>query len=319
MFLPVRLLCFRLGLPILLLSPAGDAQNTPRAAVFSSNARMVLVPFTVTGHDAKTVMGLQAKDFKVFDDQAPQEIVSFATEDAPCSVGLVLDISGSMQTTLGIVKDGAGRFVRSANQDDEFMLLTISTLPASGPRFTPASEDLEEQIAFTRSGGLTALIDTVYLGLNQMRKAGLPRRALLILSDGIDNHSRYSVSELLRVALEADVQTYSIIIDNGASGNTATIPYRPTMIQKPGDRAAQTQGPELLEKLADKTGGLHFHVRNEAEIREAVTKAGEALRNEYVIGYRMPPSGPAGKWHRIRVKTTAPKVIVHARSGYYAP
>lgn len=318
MFSPAFIRASRSGLLFLFLSLSTDAQNTPRAAVFSANARMVLVPFTVTDHNAKTVVGLQSKDFNVFDDQSSQEIVSFASEDAPCSVGLVLDISGSMQTTLGIVKDGAQRFVRTANPEDEFMLLTVSTLPAAGPEFTPGDKALEELIAFTKPGGLTALIDTVYLGLNQMRKAGHPRRALVILSDGMDNHSRYSMSELLRVALEADVQTYSIIIDNGASGTANTVPFRPAMIQKPWDRAAQMQGPNLLERLADKTGGLHFHARNEAEVREALAKAGQALRNEYVIGYRMPDPGPAGKWHQIRVKTTAPKVTVHARSGYYA-
>jgi VWFA-related protein len=142
----------------------------------------------------------------------------------------------------------------------------------------------------------------------------------MILSDGMDNHSRYSMSELLRVALEADVQIYSVIIDNGASGSSSnTIPFRPAMIQKPGDRARENQGPNLLEKLAEKTGGLYFHAREGGQVKEAMTKAGEALRSEYVIGYKMPDSGPSGKWRQIRVKSNVPKVHVHARSGYYLP
>jgi Ca-activated chloride channel family protein len=281
---------------------------------------MVLVPVTVTDHYGKTIMDLTAKDFNIFDDQTPQRIVSFATEDSPCSAGLVLDISGSMQTTLGLVKDSARTFVRTANPADEFLLLTVSTLPAASPEFTTDAGTIEEGIAFTRPGGFTALIDTVYLGLNQMRKARNPQRALVIVSDGMDNHSRYSKGELLRAALEADVQIYTIIVDNGAgSSSPSTVPYRPSMIAKPGDQAAARQGPSLLEELAEKTGGLSFHVHNGAGAKEDMMKVGQALRNEYVIGYEPAASEPSGKLHRIRVKSTVPIVTVHARTGYYAP
>ncbi len=281
---------------------------------------MVLVPVSVTDHYGKTITGLTAQDFSIFDDQTPQRIVSFAIEDAPCSAGLVLDISGSMQSTLGVVKESAQTFVRTANREDEFLLLTVSTLPAASPEFTTDTASLEENIAFTRPGGFTALIDTVYLGLNQMRKARNPQRALVIISDGMDNHSRYSKAELLRIALEADVQIYTIIVDNGASGSSSnTVPYRPSMIAKPGDQAAARQGPSLLEELAVKTGGLSFHVRNGAEAKQGMLKVGQALRNQYVIGYQPADSEPSGKLHRIRVKSTVPKVAVHARSGYYAP
>ena len=126
--------------------------------------------------------------------------------------------------------------------------------------------------------------------------------------------------EQLRAALEADVQIYTIIVDNGASGSAGnTVPFRPSMIQKPGDQGAARQGPSLLEELADKTGGLSFHVRSGAEAKEGRLQAGQALRNQYVIGYEPADSEPSGKLHRIRVKSTLPKVTVHARSSYYAP
>jgi len=281
---------------------------------------MVLVPVTVTDHNGQTITGLHAKDFNIFDDQAPQQILSFTTEDAPCSAGLVLDISGSMQSTLGVVKDSAVAFVKAANQSDEFLLLTVSTQPEVSPGFTTDAGIIEENIAYTRPGGFTALIDTVYLGLNQMRKARNPQRALVIVSDGMDNHSRYSKGELLKAALEADVQIYTIIIDNGLSGSTSnTVPFRPSMIAKPGDQGAARQGPSLLEELAEKSGGLSFHARNSSEAREGMMKISQALRNQYVIGYQPADSEPSGKLHRIRVKSTVPKVTVHARSAYYAP
>jgi Ca-activated chloride channel family protein len=297
-----------------------DAQSVSRPATFRTASRMVLVPFTVTDHSGKTVPDLQAKDFDIFDDQKPQQIVSFAYEDAPCTIGLALDISGSMTNTLGFVKEGANSFVRMANREDEFLFLTVSTLPSASPGFTNDVAELEQDISFARPGGFTALVDTVYLGLNRMREAPHPRRALLILSDGMDNHSRYSKRELLRVALEADVQIYTIIIDNGAANTSPNgIPYRPSMIAKPGDLALARQGPNLLEELANKTGGLYFHAANGDKVKEAMTRVGQALRSQYLIGYQPVDSGLSGKWHRIHVKTTMPKVHIYARSGYYAP
>ena len=266
-------------------------------------------------------MGLRAKDFNIFEDQAPQQIVSFATEDVPVSASLVLDVSGSMQSAMGIVKDSARAFVKTANPDDEFLLLTVSSQPAAVTGFTTDPETIEEAIAAARPGGYTALVDTVYLGLNKMRKGRHPQRAMVVISDGIENNSRYSRAELLRDALEADVQIYAIIMDNGAGGGLSanTIPFHPGLMMKPGDQARANQQLSLLEELADKTGGLYFHARNDAQAKEGIMKAGEALRNEYVIGYQPAESELSGKWHKIRVKSTVPKVRIHSRSGYYAP
>jgi Ca-activated chloride channel family protein len=296
------------------------AQSVVMPANFRTSTQMVLVPVTVTDRYGKSIEGLQAKDFNILEDQISQPIVSFANEDAPCSVGLVLDISGSMRNALSSAKGVAQSFFQTANPEDEFLLLTVSTQPEATSGFTSDIADLEETIGRTRPNGMTALIDTVYLGLNRMRKARRPRRALLILSDGMDNYSRYSKSELLRVALEADVQIYTIIFDNGIAGvSTGGIPFRPAMIAKPGDQGRAPEGSHLLEELSDKTGGLHFHARNDTEAKEAADKAGRALRNEYVIGYQPSTSGATGKWHRIRVKSNVPKVNVSARNGYYAP
>lgn len=311
--------------PLLLLASSLSAQTVVRPANFSPanfsiDTRLVLVPVTVTDNYGKTILGLKATDFNVFDDQTPQRIVSFSREDVPASVGLVLDVSGSMQKALGLVKSGASALVREANPEDEFLLLTVATLPGTTSEFTSDAADLLAQINFTKPGGLTALIDTVHVGLEQMRDARHPQRALVILSDGMDNHSRYSQAQLLKAALEADVQIYTVILDGMGDTSSGTIPFRPSMIAKPGDRGAQQQGPELLEKLADKTGGLHFHARNPKEAAEAIAKVGEALRNQYVLGYQPATSGPAGKLHRIHVTATAPtKVYIHARTGYYAP
>ena len=304
---------------ILLTAREVEAQKAVKAPTFHTSVEMVLVPVTVTDHDGRTVEGLRADNFNIFDDRKPQKIVSFSSDDTPCSVGLVLDISGSMQQTLNGAKEIVQAFLGSANPDDEFLLLTVSTQPTALPAFTTDTAALEERIGFAKPGGLTALFDTIYLGLSRMRQAQWSRRALLILSDGGDNHSRYSEKDLLSFALEADVQIYTIIVDNGLAGLGTTItPYRPALIKKPWDRAGERQGPEMLEKLSDQTGGLHFRVSNTDLAKEDAIKASRSLRNEYVIGYRPPDSGTSGKWHRIGVKSKAPNVRVHARNGYYS-
>jgi Ca-activated chloride channel family protein len=295
------------------------AQSTSTQTTFRTSAEMVLIPVTVTDHNGKTIEGLQAQNFTIHDDQKSQHIASFVTEDSPCSVGVVIDISGSMQNILSTAKDVARAFLGTANPDDDFLLLTVSTQPEAISGFTTDVGALEKELGLAKIGGLTALIDTIYLSLNNMRKATRPRRALLILSDGGDNHSRYSRAELIRVALEADVQVYTIVFDNpSAMVNGNTMPFHPSLAAKPWDQARQRQGPQMLAELSAKTGGLHFLVHKEAEAKEAAVRAGRAIRNEYVIGYQPADVETSGKWHRVRVKSDVPQVNVHARAGYYS-
>lgn len=300
-----------LAIPACRLSCAQTKAFLPK---FRADTQLVLVPVTVTDHYGKTIQGLHQENFTVLDDQAPQQIASFSSVDAPCSVGLVLDISGSMRDSLHTAKEVTHSFLGTANPEDEFLLLTVSTNPEPITGFTRDLASLETRIDSTRSGGATALIDTVYLALNRMRKAGQPRRALLILSDGMDNHSRYSKGELVRTALEADVQIYAVITDGIPDG---TFPMRPAMVRKPWDNGEQNQGRSLLEDLADKTGGLHFRVRSEGA-GDAAKKAGEAIRSQYVIGYQPDGPGDSGKWHRLRVKLDLPHLNVYARNGYFS-
>jgi Ca-activated chloride channel family protein len=296
-----------------------SAQNVTSRSTFRADGEMVLVPVTVTDHNGKTIQGLRAGDFNVLDDQKRQQIISLATEDAPCSVVLVLDISGSMRHLLGPAKDLTRAFVGTANPEDEFLLLTVSSRPETVSGFTADLKDLEASIDGARPAGMTALIDTAYLGLSRIRQAHRPRRAMLIVSDGLDNNSRYSQAELMRVALEADTQIYAIILDNpygGVSNGGALI--RPSLAAKPWDQARQREQPKLLDQIAERTGGLHFHVKDMSKAQDAVVKIGEAMRHQYLIGYQPSDTGNAGKWHKVRVTANVPKVSVYARNGYYA-
>ena len=264
------------------------------------------MPVTVTDHKGKTLGGLHREDFTVFDEQVSQQIVSFTGEDSACSVGVVLDISGSMRNQLNDFKDVVHEFLAASNNEDEMFLLTVSSTPAVASGFTEDFSLLERSVRSAFAGGGTALIDTAYLGLTRMRKAERPRRAMLVLSDGVDNHSRYSKSELMNVAMEADTQIYTIIIDNTPLG------------KKPIELTEEHRGWDLMDDLAEKTGGLSFRVRSVGDAKSAARNIGEAIRNQYMIGYRPPEIAGSGKWHRIRVKADVPRASIYAPSGYYA-
>jgi Ca-activated chloride channel homolog len=184
--------------------------------------------------------------------------------------------------------------------------MTISSAPAQISGFTSEYGDLLDRLQFRKASGSTAFVDTLYLALSHMRAARNERRALLVISDGMDNHSRYSKGELKNMALEANVQIHTIAL------------YDPPLNKKPMELQEERRGLLLLDEVARQTGGLHFVAANQTEIEECVAKIGRALRSEYVIGYQPRSLDRSGKWRQIQVKTTLPDVRVYARSGYYA-
>jgi Ca-activated chloride channel family protein len=282
---------------------AQERRNSPD---FRANADMVLVPVTVVNRRGEIMSGLQPDSFTLLEDQVTQPIVSFTGEDVPCSVGLILDLSGSMREALGPAKGAARAFLETSNPDDDFFLLTVSDSPRMASGFTSDIGSLESRIRVSEAAGNTALIDTIYMGLDHMRASRKARRALLVVSDGMDNHSRYTQAELMRLALEADVQIYTIAID------------RIPRYKKPIQVLEERRGLAMLQDLSERTGGLHFTVMNLAEINDAAVKLSRAIRNQYVIGYQPQSNQRYGKWRRIHVKVNLPNASVYARNGYYS-
>jgi Ca-activated chloride channel family protein len=296
-----------------------SAQRPASPVAFQTNADLVLVPMVVRDRSGQPVQGLRADQFTVFDDQNRQKIVSFLSEDGPCSVGLVLDTSGSMRNTLRAATGIVHAFLATANPDDEFLLLTVSTTPNGESGFTNDAGSVEKQTELQTATGLTALFDSIHLGLNKMRAAKYPRRALLIISDGKDNHSRYSGTELMRMAIEVDVQVYTILVENGSTGANYAVPLMTGLIRKSWDQGRDRPALSLLEALSDKTGGIFSAVRTDAEAKKAVIQSGEAIRREYVIGYQPANLGRHGQWHRVVIKSDLPRASIAARKGYYTP
>lgn len=267
---------------------------------------LVLIPATITDPLNRLVTGLERTNFELFENGEKQEIRHFSSEDAPLSLGVIFDMSGSMNNKLEKAREAVVEFFRTANPQDEFFMIAFSERPELLSDFTSSVEDIQGKLVTTVAKGRTALLDAIYLGLNKMRHAHEQKKALLIISDGGDNHSRYTESEIKSLVKEADVQIYAIGIFDANPSTTE-----------------ERMGPTMLGAITDVTGGRTYTIDNPNELADVATKIGIELRNQYVLGYR--PKNPVhdGKWRKVRVKLNPPKGLpplhVYSKTGYYAP
>ncbi len=270
------------------------------------NVDMVLVPITVTDPLNRLVTGLEKEDFQIYENNSQQNIVSFACEDAPVSIGIIFDLSGSMSSKLVRAKDAILQFIKTANPQDEFFVIGFNDRPELIEDFTSSVEDIEARLANVQAGHRTALLDAIYYGVAKMKDAHHERKAMLVVSDGGDNRSRFTEGEVRAAVREADVEIYSIGIFD---------PYAPT----PEERT----GPQLLDDISASTGGRLFRVDDVDELSDIAEKISTELRNQYVIGYKPKDLTRDGKWRKVRVKVDPPPGLpplsVYARTGYYAP
>jgi Ca-activated chloride channel family protein len=273
---------------------------------FRVDTNIVLVPLTVTDPMDRLVTGLEKQNFSIYEDGHPQSIRSFACDDAPVSIGVILDLSGSMSNKVVRARGAVLQFMKTSNPQDEFFVIGFNDRPYLLTDFTSSADDVEARLATIQPGHRTALLDAIYMGLEKMKEAKYRRKALLVVSDGGDNNSRYTESEVRSAVKEADVQIYAIgIFDPEA----ATIEER--------------NGPLLLNDISNDTGGRLFRVDDLAEMGDIATRISAELRNEYVVGYKTNDSRMDGKWRKVKVKLLPPpglpQLTVHARNGYYAP
>ena len=269
---------------------------------------MTLVNLTVTDPLDRLVTGLERENFRVYEDGVEQEVLTLSSEDVPVSIGLVFDMSGSMSDKVEKAREAAVQFMRTANPQDQFFLVSFNDRAELTSGFTSSVDELQNRMMFTASKGRTALLDAVYLGLSQMRGAHNGKRALLIISDGGDNHSRYNENDVKNYLKEADCQMYAIGIFDPISMRSRT--------------TEELEGPSLLSEMTEMTGGRVFPVGNLGELPDIAAKIGMELRNQYVIGYKSSNGRHNGAWRKIKVKLRPPKGLpplnVYAKTGYYA-
>jgi Ca-activated chloride channel family protein len=255
------------------------------------------------------VTDLEASNFRVFDEKVQQQIVSFSSEDAPIAVGLIFDSSASMSDKIGRSQEAALQFFKTSNPQDEFMLINFNDRPTLTSGLTSNFEHLQERLLFVKASGRTALIDAIYLGLSEMKKASTNRKALLVISDGGENHSRYTERDLKQFVKEADVQIYSVGIFEPLRSRMRT--------------PEEAEGPNLLAELAKISGGQMFSVEDANELPDIMEKVSIELRNQYVLSYKPSNLVRDGSWRRVKVNLSPPKGLpplqLYTRTGYYAP
>jgi Ca-activated chloride channel homolog len=278
--------------------------------VIQLNVELALVNVTVTEPFNRPVTGLEKENFRAFEDGVEQEIVDFSSEDQPISIGVVFDMSGSMSNKLDKAREAVVQFFRTANPKDEFFMVSFNDRADLVSSFTNSVEEIQNRMMYTSASGRTALFDGVYLALSQMKDSHTGyKKALLVVSDGGDNHSRYTENDVRNFLKEADCQLYAIgVYDANDMARSREERY----------------GPTLLAELSEMSGGRAFPVTRLADLPDIATKIAMELRNQYVLGYRPSNTARDGTWRKIRIRVSNlpkgfPPLNVFAKTGYYAP
>jgi Ca-activated chloride channel family protein len=280
--------------PRVSITPRETRKPAPRAEI-RLDVKTVLIPVTVTDARDRPVNDLPVDAFRLLEDNVEQKIVSFWREEAPVSVGFVFDASSSMQKKLDRSVAAVKQFLDTTIPGDEFFLVRFSDRPSVVNRFTPDASEIMESLSFVHAEGWTSLLDAIYLSARQMRSAKNPRKALFILSDGGDNNSRYSESEIRRLVVESDVRIFAIGI---------------------------FERPRFLEKLAAESGGKAYWAHKLSDLPGVIDRLSTEIRSNYVLGYSSNHLQNDGKYRRVTVellRTMLAPLRVSWRHGYYAP
>jgi len=285
---------------------------------FRADSTLVLVPVSVIDPSNRYVLGLSKDDFHLSEDGVEQKITHFSNEDAPLSIGLLVDTSGSMGAKLDTSRRAVAEFLKTLNTSDQAFLIEFSDQAQLAVPLTNDAGAIESAMTNATSGGLTALLDAVNMGLQEMKRAKNPRKALLIISDGGDNNSRYTSTQIAGLVREADVQIYAMgvfepTLSFGLSGRLGGA----------ASGSAELDGPRLLSEIAQQTGGRALAASNLRELPGIAERIGIELRNQYVLAYSPQDTSRDGKYRKIEVTLQQPKALpalkARWRLGYYAP
>jgi len=291
-------------------APSGPAlgsanRQTPTIRI---NTDLVIIPVMVTDRNDRAVTGLERDHFRLWEDKVEQTITHFSAEDVPVSIVFAFDVSGSMARKLGLARLAVDQFLDKANPEDEFALVSFDDQVHLVQPFTINHEEIQSRMLLLAAKGRTALLDAIVLSMDQIKHARHSRKVILIVSDGGDNSSRYSLKDVRTRAREADVQIYSIGIQD------------PMWIRN--QVIEQLTGAALLSDMASQTGGRLYEIEDANQLPDVTARIGIALRNQYVLGYVPSADKRDGKYHRVQVKVERPagvaKLRATFRSGYTA-
>jgi Ca-activated chloride channel family protein len=289
--------------------PAADSQQSPEAT-FRAHTDLVVIPVTVTDTLNRFVLGLQKEDFHLFEDGVEQNVAHFSGEDAPLSVGVLFDDSGSMAYKLRTSRDAVAQLLNTLTKEDEAFLMEFADVAKVSIGFTGRTEEIQSALKNAQAGGLTAMLDAIGTGLREMKKAKNSRKAIVVVSDGGDNRSHYTAAQIESLVREADVQIYAMGV------------FEPVFSL--GLTPEEISGPRLLSEIAAQTGGRAFAAAVPGDMPSVATRIAVELRNQYVLGYYPRNKARDGKYRKVEVKLSPPPGLgsllkVHWRLGYYAP
>lgn len=302
--------CFYITLAALcgVVAPLCLRPARAQSATFRADSNLVVIPVSVTDKLNRFVLGLGKGDFHLFDDGVEQKVVHFSGEDVPLSIGLAFDISGSMDYKMSAARDATKLFLKALNASDEAFLVEFNEKVAPSVPFTGKVQQIQSALETIQPGGLTALLDAVKFSLSEMDKAKNARKAIVVISDGGDNHSTYTAKQIEEVVRQAGVEVYAM----GVFDPLASIALTPEEIT----------GPRLLSEIAMQTGGRAFAASASSDLPSVAARIAIELRNQYVLGYYPTNQAADGKYHTVEVKVTQPGAMsdikLHWRQGYYA-
>jgi Ca-activated chloride channel family protein len=273
------------------------------------NSNLVLIPVSVVDRNEKSVVGLDQNSFRLYDDKVEQNITHFSMEDGPISVAFLFDASASMADKIRKAREAVSVFLKTANPADEFLLIQFSDEADLLLGFTKDEEEVQRHLTLVQPRGRTALLDAIDLAIHQLRHAHNIRKAVVIVSDGGDNCSRRTISEIKNLVRESDVLIYALGIFDSWELRSQT--------------REEEAGPRLLGDVAKQSGGQLFEIKDPSELPEVAAKIGNALHTQYVLGYTPDKPRTDGKYHKVNVKVVQLKgdsrLRASWRRGYYAP
>ena len=289
--------------PLSSQKPPGDFGQGP----VITNTDLITVTVTVTDTYGRYVSGLGKGAFTILDEKKPQEITYFSDDDSPVSVGVIFDVSGSMGgDKIKRARDALSKFIQTSHNMDEYFLIAFNSRAQLLLDKTRDGNQVLDKLTFVQTRNNTALYDACYLGVEKVQRGAHPKRALLLISDGQDNNSRYTFGELRRLLKESDVTLYGIGILSGSDAGSSM----------------GMEGQGILDELASVSGGKAFFPRSNAEMDDIFEQIALELRHQYSIGYKPVNFTNDGRWHKIKVKVTPPRglprLFVRSKEGYYA-
>ena len=271
------------------------------------NVDLILVNATVTDRRQGFVTNLGKENFRVFEDKVEQTICQFSNVDLPASIGLVMDISGSMTDKMTRAREALAAFLKTSNQLDDYFLLTFANRPVMETAFTSDIASIQNLLALKRARGATTLYDAIYLALESIKHGQNPKKAILVITDGEDTASRYSMADIRDALRESDCQVFVIgILSAGL----------------PNDSLGFSVS-DLLTDIAETSGGTAFFPSSTDELTDICEKIATEIKSEYVLGYAPSNAARDGRWRKIKIRVHAPdegrSLSIHSKRGYYAP